>query len=101
MPRLIFPVVRLTLQTYGIAEVFPYEKYATPLLFLIADTRKASRVHEGTFLREVVPNVGQYLALLELHVATYPKILFEFKFLIPPYVLVVSHTIGTASYHVL
>ncbi len=95
----VLTVVGGTLEVDAVAEVLFDEQNAPALLVLVPEGGQPSGVDKGAFLGEVVAQVGEDSALLVLHVAAYPKVLFESDFLVPPYVLVVADTVGATGDH--
>lgn len=95
----VLAVVGGTFEVDTVAEMLFDEQNAPALLVLVPEGGQPSGIDKGAFLGEVVAQVGENFALLILHVAAYPEVLFESDFLVPPYVLVVADTIGATGDH--
>lgn len=95
----VLAVIGGTLEVDTVAEMLFDEQNAPALLVLVPEGGQPSGINKGAFLGEIVTQVCENFALLVLHVATYPKVLFESDFLVPPYVLVVADTIGATGDH--
>ena len=95
----VFAVIGGSLDIDAVTKMLFHEQYRASFLFLISERSQASGIDKRALLGEVVAEVGEDSALLVLHVARNPKVLFEPDFLVPPHVFVVSHAVGTAGDH--
>lgn len=95
----VLAVVGGTLEVDAVAEMLFDEQNAPALLVLVPEGGQPSGIDKGAFLGEVIAQVCEDSALLVLHIAAYPEVLFKPDFLVPPYILVVADTIRATGDH--